>query len=211
MSHDLVARASGGILAMALFALSCFGLLLFFWLSFGGPVAAQAQGLPVQGRVPRGDATRPRGGRARRRREHRQGAGEDDRHGPPTARSRRSRSTPATRRSPRTPARSCARRRCSARRSSSSRRAMRAPRARSPDGGMLADSRVKGTVNSTRSSMRSTRGHGPRSRAGSRRRRRRSAAIARISTTPSGRCPRSPTTAPTCCGSSTARSSRRRR
>ena len=28
----------GRLLTMVLFALSCFGLLLFLWLSFGGPV-----------------------------------------------------------------------------------------------------------------------------------------------------------------------------
>src|SRR5882757_10012113 len=32
------APSFGRILTMVLFALSCFGLLLFLWLSFGGPV-----------------------------------------------------------------------------------------------------------------------------------------------------------------------------
>ncbi|MFL5980557.1 MAG: MlaD family protein, partial [Gaiellaceae bacterium] len=34
----------GKVLTMALFALSCFGLLLFLWLSFGGPVPLQPNG-----------------------------------------------------------------------------------------------------------------------------------------------------------------------
>ena len=32
------APSLGKIAAMVLFALSCFGLLLFLWLSFGGPI-----------------------------------------------------------------------------------------------------------------------------------------------------------------------------
>ena len=31
------------------FALSCFGLALFLWIAFGGPVAAEARGLPGHG------------------------------------------------------------------------------------------------------------------------------------------------------------------
>jgi virulence factor Mce-like protein len=34
----------GRLLVMVLFALSCFGLLLFLWLAFGGPVPLQAKG-----------------------------------------------------------------------------------------------------------------------------------------------------------------------
>ena len=34
----------GKVLTMVLFALSCFGLLLFFWVSFGGPVPLQPKG-----------------------------------------------------------------------------------------------------------------------------------------------------------------------
>ena len=34
----------GRLLTMALFALSCFGLILFLWLSFGGPVPLQSKG-----------------------------------------------------------------------------------------------------------------------------------------------------------------------
>jgi phospholipid/cholesterol/gamma-HCH transport system substrate-binding protein len=36
------------VLTMAVFALSCFGLLLFLWLSFGGPVPLKPQGYRVQ-------------------------------------------------------------------------------------------------------------------------------------------------------------------
>ena len=31
----------GKIVAMVLFSLSCFGLLLFLWISFGGPIPLQ--------------------------------------------------------------------------------------------------------------------------------------------------------------------------
>ena len=38
----------GRMLVMVGFALSCFGLLLFLWLAFGGADPAQAEGLPVR-------------------------------------------------------------------------------------------------------------------------------------------------------------------
>src|SRR5918911_2392342 len=38
------APSIGRILAMAVFALSCFGILLFLWLSFGGPVPLKPKG-----------------------------------------------------------------------------------------------------------------------------------------------------------------------
>src|SRR3954447_12420321 len=38
----------GKILVMALFALSCFGLLLFLWVSFGGPTPLRPKGYRVQ-------------------------------------------------------------------------------------------------------------------------------------------------------------------
>src|SRR3954469_1193673 len=38
----------GRLLVMALFALSCFGLLLFLWLSFGGSVPLKPKGYRVQ-------------------------------------------------------------------------------------------------------------------------------------------------------------------
>ena len=46
------------LLTMVLFALSCFGLLLFLWLAFGGPVPLKPQGLSLRRRLPRGDAAR---------------------------------------------------------------------------------------------------------------------------------------------------------
>jgi phospholipid/cholesterol/gamma-HCH transport system substrate-binding protein len=42
------APSFGRILVMVLFALSCFGLLLFLWLSFGGAVPLKPQGYRVQ-------------------------------------------------------------------------------------------------------------------------------------------------------------------
>src|SRR5436190_20155531 len=38
----------GRLLTMALFALSCFGLLLFLWLSFGGSVPLKPKGYRIQ-------------------------------------------------------------------------------------------------------------------------------------------------------------------
>jgi virulence factor Mce-like protein len=38
----------GRLLSMVIFALSCFGLLLFLWLSFGGPVPLKPKGYRVQ-------------------------------------------------------------------------------------------------------------------------------------------------------------------
>ncbi len=38
----------GRLAAMIIFALSCFGLLLFLWLSFGGPVPLKPKGYRVQ-------------------------------------------------------------------------------------------------------------------------------------------------------------------
>ncbi len=45
------------------------------------PGAAQAEGLPIQGRLPRGHHARPAGGRAHRRRERGQGHGDEARQG----------------------------------------------------------------------------------------------------------------------------------
>jgi phospholipid/cholesterol/gamma-HCH transport system substrate-binding protein len=42
----------GRLLTMVLFALSCFGLLLFLWLSFGGPVPLKAKGYRFKVAVP---------------------------------------------------------------------------------------------------------------------------------------------------------------
>src|SRR5918997_1363748 len=46
------APSFGRILTMVVFALSCFGLLLFLWLSFGGPVPLQPQGYRFQAAFP---------------------------------------------------------------------------------------------------------------------------------------------------------------
>src|SRR4030088_3542944 len=46
------APSVGRILTMVLFALSCFGLLLFLWLSFGGPVPLKPQGYRFKVPVP---------------------------------------------------------------------------------------------------------------------------------------------------------------
>ena len=44
----------GRIVAMVAFAFSCVGILLFLWLSFGGPVPLRVGVLPVQGGRARG-------------------------------------------------------------------------------------------------------------------------------------------------------------
>ena len=49
------APSLGKIAAMVLFALSCFGLLLFLWLAFGGPVPLKPEGYRVK--VPFDEAT----------------------------------------------------------------------------------------------------------------------------------------------------------
>ncbi len=50
----------GRILTMVGFALSCFGLLLFLWLAFGGSIPLAPQRLPVPRQVPRGRRSWPR-------------------------------------------------------------------------------------------------------------------------------------------------------
>ena len=139
------APSLGRILVMVGFALSCFGLLLFLWLAFGGPIPLQPKGYRftvafteagtlspeadvrisgVLGRQGQGHPCRQADGLLRR----------DD-----PARHR------ATRRSPRTRRRSCARRRCWARPTSSSRRDPRAP-ARFPRAGACRPARCRRTV-----------------------------------------------------------------
>ena len=193
------APSLGRILMMVLFALSCFGLLLFLWLSFGGPVPLKPKGYQVKVAFPEATQLGERGRRARGGRQRRQGAQQDARpqaaqpHGGDD-RARRA----SSRRSPRTRARSCARRRCWARPTWSSRPAT-APAGTVPDGGFLADARVAKTVEldeifqaldpKTRASFRTWQqdlvqgGRRPRARP-----QRRASAT----------CPRSPTTATTC-------------
>ncbi len=61
----------GRIFAMVAFALSCFGILVFLWLSFGGSVPLQPKGYRVTVALPRGHPARPGGGRAHLRRARR--------------------------------------------------------------------------------------------------------------------------------------------
>ena len=65
--------AASRIFAMVAFAFSCFGLLLFLWLSFGGSVPLKPKGYRFQVALPGGDAARHPGRRPRRRRPGRQG------------------------------------------------------------------------------------------------------------------------------------------
>ena len=58
------------------FALSCFGLLLFLWLAFGGPVPLKPKGYRINASFAAGLAARDRGGRADLRRAGRQGQGD---------------------------------------------------------------------------------------------------------------------------------------
>ena len=88
------APSVGRILVAVGFALSCFGLLLFLWVTFGGPIAVQAEELPLHGGLPRGDHAREGGRRADRRRLGRQGQGALACRRTGNATGRRSRSTP---------------------------------------------------------------------------------------------------------------------
>ena len=119
----------GRIFAMVAFALSCFGILIFLWLSFGGSVPLQPEGLPRDRRLPRGHPARPGGRRAHLRRAGRARQEEGARTRRPGSPTPSSRSTLATRRSRRTRGRSCARSRSWARPTWSCRRAHGAPSA----------------------------------------------------------------------------------
>ena len=118
-------------------------LALFLWIAFGGPIPLKPEGYRFE--VPFDEATQLAPGvrRADLRRLGRQGEGDRARRrgrrgGDGRARSR------ATRRSPPTPGRPCARRRCSARPTSSSARAAtrpsRCPRAATCRAAQVADS-----------------------------------------------------------------------
>ena len=65
----------GRILIAVGFALSCFGLILFLWIAFGGPVPLKPKSYRITRLLPRGDAARRRVRRADRRRLRRQGQG----------------------------------------------------------------------------------------------------------------------------------------
>ena len=53
----------GRILVMAIFTLSCFGLLLYLWSAFGGPVPLKPHGYRFKASFARGDAARAGGRR----------------------------------------------------------------------------------------------------------------------------------------------------
>ena len=67
------APSLGRIAAMVIFALSCFGLLLFLWLAFGGPIPLKPKGYRFQASLRRGDAAGQGGRRPDLRRAGRQG------------------------------------------------------------------------------------------------------------------------------------------
>ncbi len=62
----------GRLLIMVGFALSCFGLLLFLWLAFGGPIPLKPKGYRFEIPFKRGHPARRRGRRAHLRRPRRQ-------------------------------------------------------------------------------------------------------------------------------------------
>ena len=95
------APSTAQLLVIAGFALSCFGILLFLWITFGGPTPFKAKPYELEDPLPRGDPARRTVRRADLRRLGRQGA--VDRRVARTAsrRRRRSTSTTSTRRSPR--------------------------------------------------------------------------------------------------------------
>ena len=146
----------GRLLTMVLFALSCFGLLLFLWLAFGGPIPLKPKGYRFKVAVPEANQlaieadVRSAGvhvGKVRAKRK----APTGNTH----ARHRRARAqVRAARR--RRARRSSARRRCSARSTSRSRAGTPgAPKL--PEGGRLPDARGRRTPSSsTRCSASST-------------------------------------------------------
>ena len=84
----------GRIFAMVAFTLSCFGILVFLWLNFGGSVPLQPEGYRITRGLPVGDAARQGGGRAHLRRARGQGQDAASRTSRPGSRTRCSRSTP---------------------------------------------------------------------------------------------------------------------
>ena len=178
------------IFAMVAFALSCFGLLLFLWLSFGGPVPLKPKGYRVQVAFPEADAARRRGRRALGRRADRQGALQgprpavqphagDDRDRPPLRAGALGREGDAA---PEDAARGDLRRDDAGH--AGRRVRPRGRPARQRPGAIPPSS-------STRSSTRSTRTRGARSGPGSRTSAPPSTAAGATSTTPSGTCPAS--------------------
>ena len=70
------APSIGRILIAVGFTLSCFGLILFLWIAFGGPIPLKPAELPDHRLLPGGDPARARVRRADRRRLRRQGQGD---------------------------------------------------------------------------------------------------------------------------------------
>ena len=156
----------GRIMVMAIFTLSCFGLLLYLWAAFGGPVPLKPHGYRFNAVVRGGHAARAGGRRPHLGRERRQG--EEDRprrRRPHRCRDRARRAVrPDAQGQPRDPAPEDAAR---ARPTSSSRPARRAP-ATSPRAGGSRPPRSRRPSSWTRSSARSTSRRARGSRSGSR-------------------------------------------
>ena len=191
---------------MVVFALSCFGLLLFLWLSFGGPVPLKPKGYRVQIDFPEATTlateadVRVAGVPVGKVRKVEVGDG--------TNRTRRDRRA-------RAPLRAAAQRRArrpapedAARRDLRGAHARAARRRRSPRAASCRTARSSRPSSSTRSSTRWTRRRARRSRAGRPSWPRASRAAGATSTTRSARCPASPPTAPTCSPCSTPRRAR---
>ena len=197
------------LLTMVVFALSCFGLLLFLWLSFGGPVPLKPRATASRSRSRRrrSSASRPTCGspacrsarcaRGARHARHNRTRG-DDRARPRVRAAARGRAGDA--------APEDAARRDLRRDDAGHARPRSCPRTA---GWPTARSRTRSS--STRSSTRSTPTPARRSGPGSRSSRGRSTAAGATSTTRSASCPASPPTAPTCSPCSTRRSGALRR
>ena len=172
------------LLVIAGFALSCFGILLFLWITFGGPTPVQGEAVRDRDPLQRGDPARPAVRRADLRRLGRQGAGHRPRSQRQTGPGQGRRSTTSTRRSRGEPGRSCAPRPCSARPTSNSPPATATARC-SPTAAPCPRRTSPNRCSSTRSSAPSTPRPAPPSSPGSRKPRWRSPAAAPTSPTPS--------------------------
>ena len=100
------APSIGRILVAVGFTLSCFGLILFLWIAFGGPIPLKPRELPDHRLLPRGDPARrssPTCGSAASRSARSRRSSSRRPTSASTARTRprpRSRSSPSSRRSP---------------------------------------------------------------------------------------------------------------
>ncbi len=151
---------------MVVFTLSCFGLLLFLWLSFGGSIPLRPKSYRVEVAFPEAATLAQEADVRHGRREHRQGEEEAARQGR-RADDRRARDrSPSTPRSPRTRRRSCARRRSSARPTCELSPGHKGVGHRARTGADLPTGRWSGPRSWTRSSRRSTSRRARRSRIG---------------------------------------------